>query len=471
MFKIICEYKAMTSINKKIQNNLKKVCNSLPDLILIVDEEGKIVHTNKRIRDLFGYTQTEIIGEKVEKLVPDNLEKEHIKQRRKYQKNPTQRPMGSGIDLKAKRKDGSTFPVDIALSPINLESTYFLAAVRDLTTHEIIEKKYQTLLETTPDPIFIADIKTGKIIDVNDAGVEILGYDKDKIIGMYQCDLHPIDKKEQYEKIFEKHIQYESATFSKLPDGSNIYLETKNRKKVPVEINAKVVNLKDRQIIIGIFRDISKRIEYENELKEKINRLEEFSNIVSHDLRNPLSIIKTHIEFLENKYSQDKDIRKIRDATERTEEIINNLLMLVKEESIELEKIDIEKIAKECWKNIITENADLQAEKIEIMADRKKLKNLFENLFRNSIEHSEDSIEIYIGKLENGFYIEDDGPGIPEEKRDNVFKKGYSTSSEGTGLGLSIVKKIVESHGWEISIDDGKKLGGVRFEVQINNSR
>ncbi len=459
----------MTSIQKKIEKNLKKVCNSLPDLILIVDKEGEIVYTNRRIKDLFGYTRSEIIGEKVEKLVPDNLEKKHIKERIKYQKNPTQRPMGSGIDLKAKRKDNSTFPVDIALSPINLETTYFLAAVRDLTTHEIIEKKYQTLLETTPDPIFIADTKTGKIIDVNNAGVEILGYDKNEIIGMNQRELHPTDENEQYEKIFEKHIKYESATFSRLPDGSNIYLETKNDEKIPVEINAQIVNLKDRQIIIGIFRDISKRVEYESELKEKINRLEEFSNIVSHDLRNPLNIVKTHIEFLENKYSQDKDIRKIRHATERTEEIINNLLMLVKENSIsEIEKIDIQKIAKECWKNIITENAELQAENIEIMADREKLKNLFENFFRNSIEHGGDNIDIYIGELENGFYIEDDGPGISEEKRENVFKKGYSTSREGTGLGLSIVKKIVDSHGWDINIEDGKTLDGVRFEIYTN---
>lgn len=99
-----------------------------------------------------------------------------------------------------------------------------------------------------------------------------------------------------------------------------------------------------------------------------------------------------------------------------------------------------------------------------ILADRSRLRQLLENLFRNAVEHGGDDVTVTVGELDHGFYVEDDGPGIPEEDREEVFETGYSTSDEGTGLGLCIVKEIIEAHDWEIRVIEGTD-GGVRFEI------
>jgi signal transduction histidine kinase len=97
--------------------------------------------------------------------------------------------------------------------------------------------------------------------------------------------------------------------------------------------------------------------------------------------------------------------------------------------------------------------------------DPDRLQQLFENLFRNAIEHGGDDVTIRVGAIENnGFYVEDDGPGIPEEKREDVFDSGFTTNRDGTGFGLAIVKEIVEAHGWTVSVADSDE-GGARFEV------
>ncbi|MFD1643993.1 sensor histidine kinase [Halohasta litorea] len=122
--------------------------------------------------------------------------------------------------------------------------------------------------------------------------------------------------------------------------------------------------------------------------------------------------------------------------------------------------------------NIVADNAshaelhsaddDLSAATIE--ADDDRLGQLLENLFRNAIEHGGDEVTVTVGTMDDGFYVEDDGSGIPEDKRDSVFTAGYSTSEDGTGFGLSIVNQIAEAHGWDVGLTESK-AGGARFDI------
>lgn len=101
-----------------------------------------------------------------------------------------------------------------------------------------------------------------------------------------------------------------------------------------------------------------------------------------------------------------------------------------------------------------------------IEADESRLHGLFENLFRNAVEHAGDDVTVRVGRLtdETGFYVEDDGPGIPADDRDEIFDHGFTTSEEGTGYGLSIVAEIVAGHGWDITVSESD-TGGTRFEI------
>jgi signal transduction histidine kinase len=156
-------------------------------------------------------------------------------------------------------------------------------------------------------------------------------------------------------------------------------------------------------------------------------------------------------------------------ALDRMERLIDDLLVLAREGEAtgETEPAPLDEFVGECWSTVDTQQATLHLDSdLTVRADRGRLAQVFENLFRNAIEHGDDDASIRVGELEDGdgFFVEDDGPGIPEDERDEVFESGYSTSSGGTGVGLAIVRRIVEAHGWNVTVTEGTD-GGARFEI------
>ncbi|PSP71817.1 sensor histidine kinase, partial [Halobacteriales archaeon QH_9_66_26] len=128
--------------------------------------------------------------------------------------------------------------------------------------------------------------------------------------------------------------------------------------------------------------------------------------------------------------------------------------------------------AENAWANVATPDAELvKADELgEVEADEGRLTQLFENLYRNAIEHAGEDTTVRVGQGPAGFYVEDDGPGIPEDERERVFDSGYTTGEEGTGMGLSIVDTIATAHGWEIGVGEGMNEGA-RFEIQLGMTR
>lgn len=229
-------------------------------------------------------------------------------------------------------------------------------------------------------------------------------------------------------------------------------------------------------LMIGIFRAgaamqavLAERAKSrEQKVQRERDRLDEFAGIVSHDLRNPLNVAQGNLELLA-KENDSQYIENISAAHERMSAIIDNMLTLARAGQAvdEMEPVELSSIVTTCWQGVETANATLTtADTARINADRDRLQQLFENLFRNAIEHVGETVTIRVGVLEDGagFYVEDDGPGIPESKRKSVFEAGYSTSTDGTGLGLNIVKTIVEAHEWEITVTESDD-GGARFEI------
>lgn len=201
-------------------------------------------------------------------------------------------------------------------------------------------------------------------------------------------------------------------------------------------------------------------------LQQKNKRLEEFANIVSHDLRNPLGIVMGRLE-LAQETGDPAEFARCFDALERMEALIDDILTLSKAGKAidDLEQVALAELAERAWSSISAENATLELSgHVTVPADVSRLQQLMENLFRNAIEHGGEDVSVTVGVLSDGFYVEDDGVGISESDRDSVFDSGYSTESAGTGFGLAIVADIVEAHGWKISIEDGD-AGGVRFEI------
>ncbi|WP_079890623.1 ATP-binding protein [Halorubrum sp. AJ67] len=223
------------------------------------------------------------------------------------------------------------------------------------------------------------------------------------------------------------------------------------------------------------------RIEREAELKRQNERLDRFASIASHDLRNPLNVAQGRVELARTE-RDGPHLEAVDRAHDRMEALIEDLLRLAREgEAVtETEPVDLAELTRDCWRAVGTDAATIAVDVDgSVRADRRRLRRLVENLLRNAVEHgstssrteSDDAVEhagddasITVGSLSDGFYVADDGPGIPEDERDDVFEAGYSTSAEGTGLGLNIVARTAEAHGWDVRVTEGER-GGARFEV------
>ena len=208
------------------------------------------------------------------------------------------------------------------------------------------------------------------------------------------------------------------------------------------------------------------RREQTAELARQNDRLEDFASIVSHDLRNPLSIAEGYLD-LEMAETESENLRQVAQAHERMRELIEDILLLARVGALidDVTQTDLASVANDSWKNVDspTQRLVVDAEK-ELYADVSRLMQLFENMFRNAVEHGGDDIRLEVGDLSNGFYIEDTGAGIPSPQREKLFEEGASAVDEGVGIGLRIVSEIVDAHDWEIVATESDE-GGARFEI------
>lgn len=214
--------------------------------------------------------------------------------------------------------------------------------------------------------------------------------------------------------------------------------------------------------------DVSEREQYRRELERQNERLERFAGMISHDLRNPLEVALMRTD-LASREVDSEHLDQVQTALARIDALIDDLLALAKQgQSIgETEPVSLSGVVTDCRRVVDTGDATVTAEgELTLEADRDRLQQLLENLVRNAIEHGGQDVTIRVGPLddESGFYVADDGVGIPEGDRESVFDSGYSTSEEGTGFGLAIVGEIVEAHGWRIRATESAD-GGARFEI------
>jgi len=208
-------------------------------------------------------------------------------------------------------------------------------------------------------------------------------------------------------------------------------------------------------------------IDMQRELERQNERLSEFASIVSHDLRNPLNVAMGRLDMARRERDSDA-LETVAQAHDRMAALIDDLLTLARQGDAvdETEPVDLAALLSECWRTVETAESTLTVDTDRVVrADESRLRQLLENLLRNAVEHGGPDVSITVGDTDDGFYVADDGPGIPPEDREAVFETGYSTAVDGTGFGLGIVEQIAEAHGWSISVTDSA-AGGARFEIE-----
>jgi PAS domain S-box-containing protein len=321
--------------------------------------------------------------------------------------------------------------------------------------------EFRALTEHSMDLVSVLD-ESGTIIYQSPSAEQILGEGPKTRVGTNAFEyVHPDDRKHIMEKFMEMIQSPETVTERveyrfEHGDGSWIWIESIGSNRTDTAISGYVINS----------RDISERKEKEQRLAQQNEQLDQFANIISHELRNPLNVAELRLE-LAREECNSEHLDDVARAHERMNTLIDDLLTLAREgEQVgEMESVDLENLAVNCWQNVATDDATLTTDvERPIQADPSRLQQLLENLTRNAVEHGGEDMTVTIGALDDGFYVEDDASGIPETERDTVFEAGYSTSDEGTGFGLAIVKQIADAHGWEIRVTDGSD-GGARLEI------
>lgn len=428
------------------------------------DGKAHISDANEAFTETFGYTPETAVGTSVNELIvpPDRLEKaQRITDRVKA---------GDRIDNELTRETASgrgDFRFrNIRLPEENSIDGYGIYS--DITEYKKRErelKRQNDLFEKAQD---IADVGAWEY-DVTTEEIrwtsqvhEIHGRTQDTDLTTAEAleFYHPEDRpviRDAVSEAIETGTPYDIEARIITTAGDQRWIRTRGD---PQMEDDRVVRVR------GTVQDITERKTRERELRQQNERLNEFTSIVSHDLRQPLNIAAGRLEFAMDD-CDSSHLSAVADAHERMKQLIRDLLALAQagSEAIECGSVNLPEVVTNCWSDLQDEGATVVVDTEQtICADRSRLQQLVENLLLNAVTHGGSNVTVRVGDLADGFYIEDDGKGIPTNAEDDVFEAGYSHTSKGTGFGLSIVNQVSKSHGWTVHLDSSD-TGGARFEV------
>lgn len=482
----------------------RRVVEESRDIAAVLDADGRITWVSSAVWHTLGYEPDELVGDHaLEYQHPDH----HEAVTEAFERLQAQPDESQTVETRFRRADDSWRWLEATMQNRFDDDTIggILLTSRDITERKKREREYreladeyQTLLNNTDDAIFLLAVE-------HTASGEEFRFERLSPSYEDQTGLTTEDMQGQTPtEVFGERVGSELA--------ANYHRCVRAREpityqeEVPVETDARVWQTNLAPVIVegvvtrlvGITRDVTDRVRRERQLQSQNEQLEEFTSVISHDLRNPLSVARGRAELLAAEHDGEH-VGKLVDALDRMEQIVEDTLTLARQGQVvsETEPIRVAKLATRCWQTVSTTGAALETvDDFTIEGDQSRLRHLFENLFRNAIEHNSASpdsqtrrdaaehdsaspdsqtrrdtaqrddpeVTVRVGQFdESGFYVEDDGVGIPVEARESVFEAGHTSASDGTGFGLTIVKRIAEAHGWEVEITDGTD-GGARFQ-------
>jgi len=301
----------------------------------------------------------------------------------------------------------------------------------------------------------------GHYLYVNEAYAALFGAEVSDLVGVAIWEVNPAFEAARFEDYWASFDDRETKRAEAVHEFDG--------RAVPVETVTTRRTIDGTPYNFGTITDIAERKRRERELEATNERLDSFATVVSHDLRNPLNVAQGYLELLADGLDTVPDeLDLIEGALERMDGLISDLLTLARGgESIDdTVPVALAGVARDAWEHVASGDATLRVD-VEgtVLADRSRLQQLLENLFRNAVEHGGDAITV--GGLDPGFYVADDGPGIDPAVRDRLFEAGVTTNDGGTGFGLSIVHVIADAHGWTIAVEESES-GGARFEFRTD---
>jgi PAS domain S-box-containing protein len=464
-----------------------------PDAMVVVNQAGEVVLVNVQAERQFGYRRDELLGEKVENIIPHGFSERLIADATRTTAEALAQQIGMGIELSGRRKDGSEFPIEIMLSPLeSADGILVTAAIRNISARKAAEAKYRGLLEAAPDAMVVVN-QAGEIVLVNVQAERQFGYRRDELLGQKVTNIIP--------RGFAERLTADATRTSvdALAQQIGMGIELSGRRKdgseFPIEIMLSPLENAEGILVTAAIRNISARKQSERdnaELELRVDRakqlaisnqaleqsnleLKQFAYVASHDLQSPLRSISGFVQLLKLEYEGKFDeqaqdwIGRTVEAVARMQTLIRDLLAYsrVEAHSAALTRVAFVDVVNDARALLESSIHDSGAQVTcgplpEIMGNRSQLVQLIQNLIGNGLTYRSDQApRIHLSAERRGnewiFSVRDNGIGIDPKYHEQIFELFKRLHDQqdypGTGIGLAVCRRAVNRHGGRIWVE------------------
>jgi PAS domain S-box-containing protein len=465
-----------------------------PDAMVVVNPTGEIVLLNVQAENQFGYSRDELIGQKVRNIIPQGFAERLIADGTRSATEALAQQIGAGIELVGRRKDGSEFPIEIMLSPLeSADGILVTAAIRDISVRKAAEShlarmegRYRGLLEAAPDAMVVVNV-AGEIVLLNVRAEKEFGYSRDELVGQKVKNIIPEGFAERI--IADGTRSAAEALAQQIGTGIALVGRRKDGGEFPIEIMLSPLESAEGILVTAAIRDITERKESDEhlaktveELKRSNDDLQQFAYVSSHDLQEPLRIVSSYTQLLAKRYKgrldsdADEFIAFAVDGCNRMQGLIQDLLAYSRAGTNEkkLREVPSENALQKALINLrvaikqsgaVVTNDALPA----ITTDETQVTQIFQNLVGNAIKYrrAEDP-RVHVSAARNEgnewtFSVRDNGLGIDPQYFERIFvlfqRLHGRDEFEGTGIGLAVCKRIVERLGGKIWVESQLEKG------------
>jgi PAS domain S-box-containing protein len=486
------------SERKETEAKYRGLLEAAPDAMVVVNAAGEIVLLNLQAEKQLGYHRDELVGQKVKNIIPEGFAERLIADGTRTAADALAQQIGTGIELIARRKDGSDFPIEIMLSPLeSTEGILVTAAIRDISVRKAaeghlaqMEGRYRGLLEAAPDAMVVVN-QSGEIVLLNVQAEKQFGYRRDELLGQKVKNIIP-------EGFAERLIADGTRTAAEaLAQQIGTGIELRGRRKYgsefPIEIMLSPLESPEGILVTAAIRDITERKKSEErlvktvgELKRSNDELQQFAYVASHDLQEPLRMVASYTQLLAKRYTglldsdADEFIAYAVDGSKRMQGLIQDLLAYSRAgtNGKDLHQISSEKALKDALANLratIQDSGALVTHDLlpVITTDDTQLTQVFQNLVGNAIKYRSAEVpRVHVSATKNDrkewtFSVRDNGLGIDPQYFERIFvlfqRLHGRKEFEGTGIGLTICKKIVERLGGRIWVESQPEKGSTFY--------
>jgi PAS domain S-box-containing protein len=472
----------------QMEGRYRGLLEAAPDAMVVVNQSGGIVLLNVQAEKQFGYSRDELLGQKVKNIIPTGFAERLIADGTRTAAEALAQQIGTGIELIARRKDGSEFPIEIMLSPLeSAEGTLVTAAIRDISVRRASEEhlaqmegRYRGLLEAAPDAMVVVN-QAGKIVLLNVQAEKKFGYHRDELLGQKVKNIIPEGFAERL--VADALRSVEDALAQQIGTGIELTGRRKDGSEFPIELMLSPLEGAEGILVTAAVRDITVRKQADAHLLNKVEELKrsneelgQFAYIASHDLQEPLRMVASYTQLLSRRYKgkldadADEFIAFAVDGASRMQRLIQDLLAYsrVGTKGRDLLDISSEEALLSALLNLRGAIAESGAQVThdplpDVLADETQLVQLFQNLVGNAIKYQSAGVpRVHIAAARDGakkwaFSVKDNGLGIDPQYFERIFgmfqRLHKREEFAGTGIGLAICKKIVERHGGNISVE------------------